>query len=58
MVLVEGEDEDKILDLVEDALPELFGIEDENLEQLHERINKRKDCSQMDKERRGIDLGW
>ena len=48
MVFVEG-----ILDLVGDALLELF-----DLEQLHERINTRKDYSQMDKERRGINLGW
>lgn len=53
MVFVEN---DEILGLLEDALPELLGAE--NLGQLHERINKRKDCcSQMDKERHGINLG-
>lgn len=50
MVFVEN---DEILGLLEDALPELLGAE--NLGQLHERINKRKDCcSQMDKERHEI----
>jgi hypothetical protein len=42
--------------MLEGVLPELIVIE--NLEQLHERINRMNDCSQIDKERRGIDRAW
>jgi hypothetical protein len=44
-------------DLAEGVLREL--IENENdLGQLHERINRMNDCSQIDKECRGIDRAW
>lgn len=60
MVFVGAEDKDEILDLVEDAWLELFGIGIENetdLERVHEKINIMKYYNQMDKERRGISLG-
>lgn len=45
-----------MVDLVGGVFPELIATENESyLEELHERINRRNGCSQMDKECRGID---